>query len=71
MEKQIEKIYSRPARPGMVGDGFRVYNYFPNAELTQKRVSPFLMLDFNAEYDLARLIISVGLTCTRIRDLKR
>ncbi|WP_295796222.1 pirin family protein [Mucilaginibacter sp.] len=51
MQKQIEKIYSRPARPGMVGDGFRVFNYFPNAELTQKRVSPFLMMDFNAEYD--------------------
>jgi redox-sensitive bicupin YhaK (pirin superfamily) len=51
MQKLIEKIYSRPARPGMVGDGFRVFNYFPNAELTQARVSPFLMLDFNAEYD--------------------
>ena len=51
MEKQIEKIYSRPARPGMVGDGFRIFNYFPNAELTQQRVSPFLMMDFNAEYD--------------------
>lgn len=51
MKKLIEKIYSRPSRPGMVGDGFRVFNYFPNAELTQKRVSPFLMLDFNAEYD--------------------
>ena len=51
MQKQIEKIYSRPARPGMVGDGFRVFNYFPNAELTQQRVSPFLMMDFNAEYD--------------------
>jgi redox-sensitive bicupin YhaK (pirin superfamily) len=51
MKKLIEKIYSRPARPGMVGDGFRVFNYFPNAELTQKRVSPFLLLDFNAEYD--------------------
>ncbi|ASU36389.1 pirin family protein [Mucilaginibacter xinganensis] len=51
MQKLIEKIYSRPARPGMVGDGFRVFNYFPNAELTQKRVSPFLMLDFNAAYD--------------------
>lgn len=51
MQKQIEKIYSRPARPGMVGDGFRVFNYFPNAELTQHRVSPFLMMDFNAEYD--------------------
>ena len=51
MEKKIEKIYSRPARPGMVGDGFRVFNYFPNEELTQQRVSPFLLMDFNAEYD--------------------
>ena len=51
MEKTIEKIYSRPLRPGMVGDGFRVFNYFPNNGLSQQRVSPFLMLDFNAEYD--------------------
>jgi redox-sensitive bicupin YhaK (pirin superfamily) len=51
MEKLIEKIYSRPARPGMVGDGFRVFNYFPNAQITQQRISPFLMIDFNAEYD--------------------
>jgi len=51
MEKQIEKIYSRPVRPGMVGDGFRVFNYFPNNGLSQQRVSPFLLMDFNAEYD--------------------
>src|ERR1700733_820710 len=51
MEKHIEKIYSRPARPGRAGDGFRVFNYFPNAELTKQRVSPFLLMDFNAEYD--------------------
>jgi redox-sensitive bicupin YhaK (pirin superfamily) len=51
MEKSIEKIYNRPLRPGMVGDGFRVFNYFPNNGLSQQRVSPFLLLDFNAEYD--------------------
>jgi len=51
MEKQIEKIYSRPVQPGMVGDGFRVFNYFPNNGLSQQRVSPFLLMDFNAEYD--------------------
>jgi redox-sensitive bicupin YhaK (pirin superfamily) len=51
MEKKIEKIYSRPVRPGMVGDGFRVFNYFPNGGISQQRVSPFLMMDFNAEYD--------------------
>jgi redox-sensitive bicupin YhaK (pirin superfamily) len=51
MKKQIEKIYRRPLRPGMVGDGFRVFNYFPNNGLSQQRVSPFLLMDFNAEYD--------------------
>ena len=51
MEKQIEKIYNRPLRPGMVGDGFRVFNYFPNNGLSQQRVSPFLLMDFNAEFD--------------------
>jgi len=54
MKKQIEKIYSRPLRPGMVGDGFRVFNYFPNNGLSQQRVSPFLLMDFNAEYDFGR-----------------
>jgi redox-sensitive bicupin YhaK (pirin superfamily) len=35
----------------MVGDGFRVYNYIPGANIPQQRISPFLLLDFNAEYD--------------------
>lgn len=51
MEKSIEQIYQRPLYPGMVGDGFRVFNYFPNGGISQQRVSPFLMMDFNAEYD--------------------
>ncbi len=51
MKKSIEKIIAKPARPGMVGDGFRVYNYIPGANISQRRISPFLMLDFNAEYD--------------------
>jgi redox-sensitive bicupin YhaK (pirin superfamily) len=50
MKKLIEKIFLRPENPGMVGDGFRVYNYFPGGNRIQKRVSPFLLLDFNAEY---------------------
>ncbi len=37
----------------MVGDGFRVFNYFPNRELSQRRASPFLLLDFNAEIDFS------------------
>ncbi|GAA4310891.1 pirin family protein [Compostibacter hankyongensis] len=51
MKKTIEKIFPRPASPGMVGDGFRVYNMIPGAGITQRRISPFLMLDFNAAFD--------------------
>lgn len=51
MNKSIEKITPRPARPGMVGDGFRVYNFIPGTSIPQRRISPFLMLDFNAAYD--------------------
>ncbi len=51
MKKAIEKIFQRPQRPGMVGDGFRVYNMIPGAGITQHRISPFLMLDFNAAFD--------------------
>lgn len=54
MNKPIERIYQRPARPGMVGDGFRLFNYFPNGGIPQKRVSPFLMLDFNAAYNFGK-----------------
>ncbi|HEY4108656.1 pirin family protein, partial [Puia sp.] len=34
-----------------VGDGFRVFNYIPGESVPQQRISPFLMLDFNAEVD--------------------
>jgi len=50
-KKKIEKVIPQPAAPGMVGDGFRVYNYIPGASVPQQRISPFLMLDFNAEVD--------------------
>src|SRR4051794_40869576 len=49
--KSIEKIFGRPAKPGMVGDGFRVYNYFPNGYPLREKLSPFLMLDFNPAFD--------------------
>ena len=49
--KQIEKIFTRPSNPGMVGDGFRVYNYFPSGYRIREKLSPFLMLDFNPAFD--------------------
>jgi redox-sensitive bicupin YhaK (pirin superfamily) len=51
MKKKIEQIIPQPAAPGMVGDGFRVFNYIPGAGVSQQRISPFLLLDFNAEID--------------------
>ncbi|HEY4108616.1 pirin family protein [Puia sp.] len=51
MKKKIEQIIPQPAAPGMVGDGFRVFNYIPGESVPQQRISPFLMLDFNAEVE--------------------
>lgn len=50
MKKTIKQVFPRPVKPGMVGDGFRVFNYIPSAVL-QPAISPFLMLDFNAAWD--------------------
>ena len=50
MKKQIKSVTARPSQPGMVGDGFRVFNYIPRV-IDQRSMSPFLMLDFNAEHD--------------------
>ena len=58
MKKNIERIIPQPAAPGMVGDGFRVFNYIPGGDnpataVPQQRISPFLLLDFAAEIDFA------------------
>lgn len=49
--KKIEAILPRPMNYGMVGDGFRVYNYFPNGYRIRDFISPFLMLDYNPTFD--------------------
>jgi hypothetical protein len=49
--KKIKTILPRPLRPGMVGDGFRVFNYFPSGNNIRKEISPFLMLDFGPSFD--------------------
>lgn len=51
MKKSVEKVFPRHDSPHMVGDGFRVYNLIPGVGISQHRTSPFLMLDFNPEYD--------------------
>lgn len=51
MKRSVEKVFPRHNSPHMVGDGFRVYNLIPGVGITQERISPFLMLDFNPEID--------------------
>ena len=50
MKKQIEKIISPPA-PHMVGDGFRVHNFFPGVDGDMTRMSPFFLMDYNAKIE--------------------
>jgi redox-sensitive bicupin YhaK (pirin superfamily) len=37
----------------MVGDGFRVHNFFPSEEIGDKRMSPFFLLDYNSKIDFS------------------
>lgn len=53
MEKVIERIFPPLTAPAMVGDGFRVLNIIPGAGIPLQRMSPFLMLDFNVEFEFA------------------
>ena len=46
--RPIESVID-PQAAHMVGDGFRVMSYFPNGESFGKRMSPFFLLDYNAE----------------------
>jgi len=49
MLRTIEKVF-RGAPFHMVGDGFRVSNYFPSATDFNKRMSPFFLLDYHAPF---------------------
>lgn len=52
MKKQIEKVMSPPA-PHMVGDGFRVHNFFPGPSGEMTRMSPFFMMDYGAKVEFS------------------
>lgn len=45
--KKVAKIY-KPNLTHMVGDGFRVHNYFPDDAIPLEALSPFVLLDYNA-----------------------
>jgi redox-sensitive bicupin YhaK (pirin superfamily) len=47
--RHIAEIYA-PPRPHWVGDGFRVAGYFSRIPEAEKRLSPFLLLDYGAPH---------------------
>jgi redox-sensitive bicupin YhaK (pirin superfamily) len=48
--KEVESVLNPPA-PHMVGDGFRVHNFFPNGN--KLKMSPFYLLDYNAKVNFS------------------
>ncbi len=49
--KKIQQVLSPPPSH-MVGDGFRVHNFFPSGyNLGDQRMSPFFLLDYNSKVD--------------------
>lgn len=55
----MEGVFS-PTNTHMVGDGFKVMNFFPNGKGFEERMSPFFLLDFNAEVNFPPSEISRG-----------
>jgi redox-sensitive bicupin YhaK (pirin superfamily) len=51
--RSVQQVLAPPA-PHMVGDGFRVHNFFPSGyDMGEKRMSPFFMLDYNSLIDFS------------------
>jgi redox-sensitive bicupin YhaK (pirin superfamily) len=52
-KRSVEAVLAPPA-PHMVGDGFRVSNFFPSGySMAQDRLSPFFLLDYNTPVDFS------------------
>ena len=50
-KRKIERIFNTPPAH-MVGDGFRVHNFFPSGPIRdQHRMSPFFMLDYGSKIE--------------------
>jgi redox-sensitive bicupin YhaK (pirin superfamily) len=51
--KSIEAVLAPPPAH-MVGDGFRVHNFFPNSRsIDKKRMSPFFLMDYNSKVEFS------------------
>ncbi|HVD97820.1 MAG TPA: pirin family protein [Cytophagaceae bacterium] len=57
--RSVEGVLS-PSRTHMVGNGFKVMNFYPNGKGFEERMSPFFLLDFNAEVNYPPSEISRG-----------
>ncbi len=57
--RSVEGVLS-PTNTHMVGNGFKVMNFFPNGKGFEERMSPFFLLDFNAEVNYPPSKISRG-----------
>jgi len=61
-KKTVETIIAPPP-PHMVGDGFRVHNFFPNSRsIDKKRMSPFFLLDYNSKVEFTPSEIPRGVS---------
>ncbi|MEP7317296.1 MAG: pirin family protein [Panacibacter sp.] len=49
MIKEVEGVFKSSAFH-MVGDGFRVANYFPNGNKFGRKISPFILLDYHPSF---------------------
>ncbi len=58
--KEVEKVIAPPPTR-MVGNGFKVHNFFPGA-LGMQRMSPFFLLDYNAKmvFPPSKIPLGVG-----------
>lgn len=57
--RAVEAVLS-PSRTHMVGNGFKVMNFYPNGKGIEERMSPFFLLDFNAEVNYPPSELSRG-----------
>ena len=52
-QRSVEAVIAPPP-PHMVGDGFRVHNFFPGTkQIGKTRMSPFFMLDYGSKIDFS------------------
>lgn len=51
--KKVQQVLAPPPAH-MVGDGFRVHNFFPSGyNISNRRMSPFFMLDYNSKIEFS------------------